>query len=59
MPVYSLVPGARIELAQPYGRGILSPLCLPVPPSGLAHLILCSSFFVKAQVHGDNLNCKA
>ena len=33
-PLYLLVPGARIELAQPYDRGILSPLRLPVPPSG-------------------------
>ena len=29
------MPGARIELAQPYDRGILSPLRLPVPPPGL------------------------
>ncbi len=27
-----LVPGTRIELVQPYSRGILSPLRLPVPP---------------------------
>ena len=34
LTLYLLVPGARIELAQPYDRGILSPLRLPVPPSG-------------------------
>src|SRR5664279_4077887 len=31
---FLLVPGAGIEPAQPCGRGILSPLRLPVPPSG-------------------------
>jgi hypothetical protein len=31
---YSLVPGAGIEPAQPYGREILSLLCLPISPSG-------------------------
>ncbi len=29
-----IVPGAGIEPAHPFsGRGILSPLCLPIPPS--------------------------
>ena len=32
------VPGARLELAQYCYRGILSPLCLPVPPPG--HILL-------------------
>ena len=32
-PLILLVPGARIELASPCGRRILSPLRLPVPPS--------------------------
>ena len=27
------MPGAGLEPAQAYTRGILSPLCLPVPPS--------------------------
>ncbi len=30
---YFLVLGARVELAHPCGRWILSPLRLPVPPS--------------------------
>ena len=30
-----MVPGAGIEPAQPYGREILSLLCLPISPSGL------------------------
>ena len=37
----NLVPGARLELAQLYSnRGILNPLCLPIPPPGrrLKHL---------------------
>src|SRR6476646_7402357 len=28
------MPGARLELARPEGRGILSPLRLPIPPPG-------------------------
>ena len=28
------MPGARLELARPEGRGILSPLRLPIPPLG-------------------------
>jgi hypothetical protein len=30
--LYRLVPGAGIEPAWPCDRGILSPLCLPIPP---------------------------
>ncbi len=30
----TLVPGTGIEPVQPCGRGILSPLCLPVSPPG-------------------------
>src|SRR5216683_5598556 len=33
-PVDVLVPAAGLEPAQPLGQGILSPLRLPVPPSG-------------------------
>ena len=33
--VFPMVPGARLELAQRERRGILNPLCLPIPPSGL------------------------
>ncbi len=29
-----VVPGAGVEPARPLGRGILSPLCLPIPPPG-------------------------
>ena len=34
-----MVPGAGLEPARPRGRGILSPLCLPVSPSGPAAII--------------------
>jgi hypothetical protein len=27
-----MVPEAGLEPAQPFSRGILSPLCLPIPP---------------------------
>ena len=29
-----MVPGAGLEPARPLSRGILSPLCLPIPPPG-------------------------
>ena len=30
-----MVPGAGLEPARSFLRGILSPLCLPIPPPGL------------------------
>ena len=30
-----MVPGAGVEPARSFLRGILSPLCLPIPPPGL------------------------
>ena len=35
MRLFRLVPGPGIEPGRPRGRRILSPLRLPVPPSGL------------------------
>ncbi len=32
---FHLVPRAGLEPAQPYSRGILNPLCLPISPPGL------------------------
>ena len=29
-----MVPGAGLEPARSYKRGILNPLCLPIPPPG-------------------------
>ena len=33
--IFPMVPGAGLEPAQRERRGILNPLCLPIPPSGL------------------------
>ena len=33
--VFKMVPEARLELARLERRGILNPLCLPIPPLGL------------------------
>jgi hypothetical protein len=33
-----MVPGARLELARGFPRGILSPLRLPIPPPGHTNL---------------------
>ena len=32
--LFFFVPEARLELARYCYRGILSPLCIPIPPSG-------------------------
>ena len=32
-----MVPGAGLEPARSFLRGILSPLCLPIPPPGHLH----------------------
>ncbi len=36
------IPGTRLELVRPEGRGILSPLRLPIPPPGRATPTQCS-----------------
>ena len=33
--IFKMVPEARLELARLERRGILNPLCLPIPPLGL------------------------
>ena len=33
-----MVPGAGLEPARSYKRGILNPLCLPIPPPGHCYL---------------------
>ena len=46
--IYSLrvmVPGAGLEPARPFERGILNPLCLPISPPGQTTL-LCNYFYV-------------
>ena len=34
----TMVPAAGLEPARLLSRGILSPLCLPIPPSGLGNV---------------------
>ncbi len=33
-----MVPGAGLEPARPFERGILNPLCLPISPPGQSHV---------------------
>ena len=35
---HTVVPAAGLEPARLLSRGILSPLCLPIPPSGLSNV---------------------
>ncbi len=44
----TLVPGAGVEPAQPYGRGILSPLRLPISPPGPMAIL---SLYLSAKTH--------
>ena len=49
MFINAVVPGAGLEPARHCWRGILSPLCLPIPPPGLVNLIYYTSFLVEAE----------
>ena len=42
-----MVPGAGLEPARSFLRGILSPLCLPIPPPGHSYcrILLCFRYF--------------
>ena len=42
IPISPSIPGTRLELVRPEGRGILSPLRLPIPPPGRATPTQCS-----------------
>ena len=45
-----MVPGAGLEPARHCWRGILSPLCLPIPPPGhTVNYIYYTSFYVEAE----------
>ena len=45
-----MVPGAGLEPARSFLRGILSPLCLPIPPPGHEKTLHCTLFssFIKS-----------
>ena len=42
-----MVPGAGLEPARPYERGILNPLCLPISPPGQGGLVLLQAGIAK------------
>ena len=44
-----MVPGAGLEPARHCWRGILSPLCLPIPPPGHKANTVLYSFFMEAE----------
>ena len=44
-----MVPGAGLEPARHCWRGILSPLCLPIPPPGHMFIINYTSFSMEAE----------
>ena len=44
-----MVPAAGLEPARLLGRGILSPLCLPIPPPGHKANSVLYSFFMEAE----------
>ena len=50
-----MVPEAGLEPARYYYRGILSPLCLPIPPLGQVNryqLILYFVYYQSPQING-------
>ena len=40
-----MVPGDGLEPSRSYKRGILNPLCLPIPPPGHCYLTIEDSLF--------------
>ena len=53
-----MVPGAGLEPAQPCGRGILSPLCLPIPPSGHVRKRISQLFFSFSRTLRTRMLCQ-
>ena len=49
IPISPSIPGTRLELVRPEGRGILSPLRLPIPPPGRPTPTQCSGLGGVAQ----------
>ena len=59
-----MVPGAGLEPAHSYERGILNPLCLPISPPGqrvLTTLRKCSGGGTRSrtEIHGFAIRCIA
>ena len=57
-----VVPGAGIEPARSFDRGILSPLCLPIPPPGLnnnCHIIRGGEYRSRTGLNGVAVHCIA
>ncbi len=50
-----MVPGAGLEPARCYQRGILNPLCLPIPPPGQNG----GGSRSRTEVHGFAIRCIA
>ena len=53
-----LVPGAGIEPARYFYRGILSPLRLPISPPGLSFYAVCSDPFGIIRDHKESYGIK-
>ena len=53
----NMVPGAGLEPAQPYSRGILNPLCLPISPPGQG--VTGGASRSRTEVHGFAIRCIA
>ncbi len=51
---FKMVPRAGLEPAQPKGRGILNPLCLPISPPGLNFGGASRS---RTELHGFAIRC--
>ena len=52
-----MVPGARLELAQLESRGILNPLCLPIPPPGRIFMFYGGVSRNRTELHGFAIRC--
>ena len=48
-----MVPGAGLEPAHSYERGILNPLCLPISPPGQRGTCINTSWYLKAYMEAE------
>lgn len=44
--MFCLVPTPGLEPGRPYGQGILSPLRLPIPPSGHVNTLIPNKYIL-------------